>query len=31
MVMHTDVFAEIGDLVDAPLNVRVSWEETEDE
>ncbi len=26
MVIHTDVFAEIGDLVDAPLSVRVSWD-----
>ncbi len=26
MVMHTDVFAEIGDLADAPLPVRVSWD-----
>lgn len=25
IVLHTDVFAEIGDLADAPLPVRVSW------
>ena len=29
MVMDTDVFATIGDLVDAPLPVRVSWEDAE--
>lgn len=29
MVMHTDVYALIGDLVDAPLPVRVSWEDVE--
>lgn len=29
MVMHTDVYAQIGDLVDAPLPVRVSWEDEE--
>lgn len=26
MVLGTDVFAKIGDLVDAPLPVRVSWD-----
>jgi len=26
MVIHTDIFAEIGDLSDSPLPVRVSWE-----
>ncbi|MGB8861472.1 MAG: hypothetical protein WCC60_19610 [Ilumatobacteraceae bacterium] len=25
IVLHTEVFAEIGDLADAPLPVRVSW------
>jgi hypothetical protein len=25
IVLHTDVFGEIGDLADAPLSVRVSW------
>ena len=25
IVLHTDVFAEIGDLADAPLPVRISW------
>lgn len=25
MVLHTEVFSEIGDLADAPLPVRVSW------
>ena len=29
MVMHTDLYATIGDLVDAPLNVRVTWEDPE--
>ncbi len=27
MVMGTEVFAQIGDLADAPLPVRVSWED----
>ena len=27
MVMDTEVFAKIGDLADAPLPVRVSWED----
>ena len=27
MVMDTTIFSEIGDLVDAPLPVRVSWED----
>lgn len=31
IVLHTDVFAEIGDLADAPLPVRISWEDEEDE
>lgn len=26
MILHTDVFAEIGDFTDAPLPVRVTWE-----
>lgn len=25
MVLHTDVFSEIGDLTDSPVPVRVSW------
>lgn len=25
VVLHTDVFSEIGDLTDSPLSVRVSW------
>lgn len=25
IVLHTDVFGEIGDLADAPLPVHVSW------
>ncbi|MDO8364168.1 MAG: hypothetical protein Q7V88_14840 [Actinomycetota bacterium] len=25
LVLHTDVFAEIGDLADSPLPVRVNW------
>ena len=25
IVLHTDVFGEIGDLADAPVPVRVSW------
>jgi hypothetical protein len=25
IVLHTDVFGEIGDLADAPIPVRVSW------
>ncbi|MBI4882573.1 MAG: hypothetical protein HY826_00805 [Actinobacteria bacterium] len=31
MVMHTEVYAEIGDLADAPLAVRVTWTDTADE
>jgi len=25
VVIHTDIFSELGDLIDAPLSVRISW------
>lgn len=25
VVIHTDIFSELGDLIDAPLSVRLSW------
>jgi hypothetical protein len=25
VIIHTDIFSELGDLIDAPLSVRLSW------